>query len=107
MLNYKKCLVIDSNHFGACLNLAKLLANLNEQQRAIKYFNHAIKIDADSIAAQLGLARALHSLSEDRISAVPHYEEVIKRDSQHYEALTWLGQLYLELEKYENSAQYL
>ena len=30
MLNYKKCLVIDSNHFGACLNLAKLLANLNE-----------------------------------------------------------------------------
>jgi tetratricopeptide (TPR) repeat protein len=51
MLNYKKCLVIDSNHFGACLNLAKLLANLNEHQRAIKYFNHAIKIDADSIAA--------------------------------------------------------
>jgi len=51
MLNYKKCLVIDSNHFSACLHLAKLLVNLNEHKRAIKYFEHAIKIDADSIPA--------------------------------------------------------
>jgi len=30
ILNYKKCLQIDSNHFGACIHLANLLANLAE-----------------------------------------------------------------------------
>jgi len=30
ILNYKKCLQIDQNHFGACIYLANLLANLAE-----------------------------------------------------------------------------
>lgn len=51
MLNYKRCLTTESNHFGACLHLAKLLVQLNEHVRAIKYYKHAIKIDADSIPA--------------------------------------------------------
>ena len=28
--NFKKCLTIDNNHFGACIHLANLLANLGE-----------------------------------------------------------------------------
>jgi len=27
---FKKCLTIDNNHFGACIHLANLLANLGE-----------------------------------------------------------------------------
>jgi len=30
MQNFKKCLTLDSNHFGACIHLANLLANLGE-----------------------------------------------------------------------------
>jgi len=59
MLSYKKCLTIDSNHFGACIHLANLLANLGEGQRAAKYFKHAIKIDPENVNAQFGLAKAI------------------------------------------------
>ena len=30
VLNYKKCLTLDPRHFGACLHLANLLANVGE-----------------------------------------------------------------------------
>jgi len=30
MQNFKKCLTVDNNHFGACIHLANLLANLGE-----------------------------------------------------------------------------
>ena len=59
MQNFKKCLTLDQNHFGACIHLANLLANLGEGQRAAKYFKHAIKIDEDSINAHFGLGKAL------------------------------------------------
>ena len=59
MQNFKKCLTIDNNHFGACIHLANLLANLGEGQRAAKYFIHAIKIDSESINAYFGLGKAL------------------------------------------------
>lgn len=104
MLNYKKCLTSESNHFGACYHLAKLLVQLGEHTRAIKYFKHAIKIDADSVPAQFGLAKAIHNSSEDKSGAVPHYEEVIRRDDSHFKALTQLGLLYLEYEEFDLSA---
>jgi tetratricopeptide (TPR) repeat protein len=44
VLNYKKCLTLDNKHFGSCIHLANLLANVGEGQRAAKYFKHAIKI---------------------------------------------------------------
>ena len=47
MLNYKKCLTLDGKHFGACIHLANLLANVGEGQRAAKYFKHAIKVASD------------------------------------------------------------
>lgn len=49
MLNYKRCLTQDSNHFGACFHLAKRLQILGEHTRAIKYFKHATKIDSSSV----------------------------------------------------------
>lgn len=59
MQNFKKCLTLDQNHFGSCIHLANLLANLGEGQRAAKYFKHAIKIDSESINAHFGLGKAL------------------------------------------------
>lgn len=59
VLNYKKCLTLDNKHFGACIHLANLLANLGEGQRAAKYFKHAIRIDPESINAHFGLGKAL------------------------------------------------
>jgi tetratricopeptide (TPR) repeat protein len=59
MLCQKKCLTLDNNHFGACIHLANLLANLGEGQRAAKYFKHALKIDPDSVNAHFGLGKAI------------------------------------------------
>ena len=73
MQNFKKCLTLDNNHFGACIHLANLLANLGEGQRAAKYFKHAIKIDAESINAHFGLGKALQQYSEDKDAPIPHF----------------------------------
>jgi tetratricopeptide (TPR) repeat protein len=59
VLNYKKCLTLDTKHFGACIHLANLLANIGEGQRAAKYFKHAIKIDPKSVNALFGMGKAL------------------------------------------------
>ena len=71
--SYKTCLTIESNHFGACLRLANLLANQSEAQRAVKYFKHAIKIDKDSVNAHFGLGKTLQKFSEDKEAPIPHY----------------------------------
>ena len=73
MQNYKKCLTLDSNHFGGCIYLANLLANLGEGQRAAKYFKHAIKIDPDSLNAHFGLGKALQQYSEDKDAPIEHF----------------------------------
>jgi tetratricopeptide (TPR) repeat protein len=30
ILNFKKCLTLDTDHFGSCIHLANLLANIGE-----------------------------------------------------------------------------
>jgi len=59
VLSYKKCLTLESEHFGACIHLANLLANIGEGQRAAKYFKHAIKINPNSVNANFGMGKAL------------------------------------------------
>lgn len=88
MQNFKKCLTIENNHFGACIHLANLLANLGEGQRAAKYFKHAIKIDPESINAHFGLGKALQQYSEDKDAPIPHFQEVLNRDPLHFKTLT-------------------
>ena len=67
----------DNHHFGACIHLATLLANAGENQKAAKYFKHAIKLDPQNIAANFGLGKILHSTSDDVNSPIPYYEFVI------------------------------
>lgn len=75
--NYKMCLQFDQDHFGACIHLANLLANLAEGQRAVKYFKHALKIDPDSINANFGIAKSLQQYSEDKEAPIPHFLRAI------------------------------
>ena len=107
LLNYKKCLQIDQNHFGACIHLANLLANLAEGQRAVKYFKHALKIDPDSVNANFGMAKALQQYSEDKDAPIPFFLLVIEKDPENYKAHTQLGILYLDREEFQNSAKHL
>lgn len=82
------CLQFDQDHFGACIHLANLLANLAEGQRAVKYFKHALKIDPDSINANFGIAKSLQQYSEDKEAPIPHFLRAIQKDAQHYKAHT-------------------
>ncbi|CDW79621.1 tpr domain containing protein [Stylonychia lemnae] len=107
ILNYKKCLTLDNKHFGASIQLANLLANLGEGQRAAKYFKHAIKIEPESINARFGLAKTLQQFSENKDAPIEHYELVIQKDPNHYKAYTQLGILFLDREEYEKSADKL
>jgi tetratricopeptide (TPR) repeat protein len=107
MQNFKKALTIDNNHFGSCIHLANLLANLGEGQRAAKYFKHALKIDPDSVNAHFGLGKAVQQYSEDREAPIHHFEEVLKRDPMHYKALSQLGILYIDREEHEKAAEVL
>lgn len=88
LLNYKKCLQIDQNHFGACIHLANLLANLTEGQRAVKYFKHALRIDRNSVNANFGMAKALQQYSEDKDAPIPHFMLVIQKDPDNFKAHT-------------------
>lgn len=103
ILSYKKCLTIDNNYLGAAIHLANLLANLGEGQRAAKYFKHAIKIDNSSVNAHFGLAKAIQQYSDDKTAPIQHFEEVLRREPEHYKALTQLGILYLDREEFDNS----
>ena len=100
-------MTIDNNHFGGCIHLANLLANLGEGQRAAKYFKHAIKIDGESVNAYFGLGKALQQYSEDKDAPIPHFKEVLSREPNHFKTLTQLGILYLDREEFDKSAEIL
>lgn len=80
---------------------------MGEGQRAAKYFKHAIKIDPESVNAHFGLGKAIQQYSDDKQAPIAHFEEVLKREPQHFKALTQLGILYLDREEFEKSNEYL
>jgi tetratricopeptide (TPR) repeat protein len=88
MLNYKKSLTLDKNHYGATIRLANLLANLGEGQRAAKYFMHAIKVNPEEVNAHFGLGKAIQQYADDKDAPIEHFEEVLKRDPAHCKTLT-------------------
>ena len=97
ILNYKKCLTLDNQHFGACIHLANLLANVGEGQRAAKYFKHAIKVASDDsvigkeaiVNAYFGLGKTLQQYSDNKDAPIaPLTKVVTELDPTHYKAFT-------------------
>ncbi|TNV86060.1 hypothetical protein FGO68_gene7424 [Halteria grandinella] len=117
VLNYKKCLTLDTKHFGACLHLANLLANVGEGQRAAKYFKHAIKVGGESeqavgkesiVNAYFGLGKTLQQYSDNKDAPLAPLLKVVQElDPSHYKAHTQLGLLFMEREEYERAADHL
>lgn len=69
---YRQCLSIDTEHFGACLHLAAILANQGDTSKAKKYFAHALKLEPKSVPANFGLGKILQSTNEDLEAAIKH-----------------------------------
>lgn len=107
ILLLKQCLVLDKNHFGACIHLATVLANQGEHKKAAKYFKHCYSLDHNSIPANFGLGKTLHSLTNNVDEPIKYYEFVIKRDPKHYKALCQLGICHLEKMEVDTAANYL
>ena len=78
--NYKLCMRHDKDNFGACLHLANLLSHLNEHQKALKYFQHAYKLDAGSIAANYGLGKCMINSTGNYAGAVKFFKYVVDKD---------------------------
>ena len=88
MHNFKQCLQLDSNHFGACIHLASLLSSQGEGQRSAKYYKHALKLEKDSVVANYGLGKALQEYTKDKDQCISYYKKVIALEPNHYKALT-------------------
>lgn len=86
---YKKCLTIDQKNLGACIHLANLLASINEGERALKYYKHAIKQDPESISINYGFAKTIQQFQpENKKIALRHYDIIIQKEPNHFRALT-------------------
>ena len=86
------------------MHLAHLFASTGEQRRAIKYYEHALGIDVDCVRAYYGLAKAHLDLKDNKNLAIYNLEELLKRDKTNFKAALLLGQIYLDLKKYDLSA---
>ena len=64
---------MDQEHFGAAIHLATLLANTGDNRKAAKYFRHALKIQPDSIAANFGLGKTLHAVTNNAEASIPYF----------------------------------
>ena len=86
------------------MHLATVLANQGEVDRAQKYYNHALKLDVNSISANYGLGMVLYKHGNNKEDSVAHFERIITNDPAHYKALTQLGVIYLEQNDIEKAA---
>ena len=77
---FKQCLALDSQHFGAAIHLATQLANMSEYAKAQKYFKHSLKLNPQSVPAHFGLAKILHQAQNNPIEALKHYRFVVEND---------------------------
>lgn len=77
---------MDQEHFGAAIHLATLLANTGDNKKAAKYFRHALKIQPNSIPANFGLGKTLHSVTNNAEASIIYFEKVLELDPTHYKA---------------------
>jgi Tfp pilus assembly protein PilF len=61
--NFKKCLALNVNHYGASLQLANLLVMKGKGESAAEYFVNAARIDPNKAEPQFGLMLAVKRYS--------------------------------------------
>ena len=88
LISFKKCLELDVNNFGASIQLANLLVELGEGQRAAKYYQNAIRIKPDSTAAHFGLILAVLRHPNSSEACTQHLKEILRHDPDNLTALT-------------------
>jgi tetratricopeptide (TPR) repeat protein len=76
--SYGRALEIDPDHFGSCVNTGLLhLAQLGDACSARQFFEHAVRLRPDSVAAQANLGLALQELGQFE-TALEHYNRLIE-----------------------------
>jgi len=77
--NYDKALRIDPSCVRAMIGKGKLLATLDQPDKAREQFKAAIAVDADCVAAHLALAQ-LHEAQHDLPAAIKSYKRAARAD---------------------------
>ena len=78
LANYGRALELDPDHFASCVNAGLVhLAQLGDACSARRLFEHAVKLQPDSVAAQANLGLALQELGLFE-SALTHYNRLIE-----------------------------
>lgn len=85
--------------------MATLLANTGENKKAAKYFNHALKLNPNSIPANFGMGKILHTITGVGGSSIPYFKRVLELDSNYYKAHCQLGIAYLQSKKFDKAAE--
>jgi len=88
------------NNFGASIQLANLLVEVGQGQRAAKYYQNSIRIKPDSTAAHFGLIISVLRHPNGSEACTQHLKEVLRHDPDNLTALTQLAML--RLLKYED-----
>ena len=91
----------------ACVNLAYMLSNIREFDRARKYFQHALKIDSEHIRANYGLGITLFESKDKRADSIRYFQRVVTLEPNHYQSLTKLAIIYLDMGDMERAADNL
>lgn len=78
LASYGRALELDPDHFGSCVNTGLIhLAQLGDARNARRFFEHAVTLQPDSVAAQANLGLALQELGQFE-TALAHYNHLIE-----------------------------
>ena len=88
-----------SERFG----LGITYASLNDVQHALKYLGAAVSLDSTNVSYRFQFARFLVQSGSVK-EGQDQYEVILRQDSSYIPALTALGQLYTEPDRYEDAA---
>jgi arylsulfatase A-like enzyme/tetratricopeptide (TPR) repeat protein len=87
---YKQVLSLKPDHTDALIHLGAMLSAREEYERAIPYFDEALRVDPSSSAARFNVALSLARLGNLRES-IQHLEKLLDDDPYFPGALTALG----------------
>ena len=104
---FKQILLIEPNNFLAYYGLARLFQSLdNHDQEAIECYKNCLKINSQSLKANLQLG-IIYLKTKNYQESLNCLEIVIKLDPDNISGLIALGNVYLEISNYEEAEKNL